>query len=87
LSDAFTDYNGVMKSWNPVINAPERVEIPKKIALTPFTKKRGRTETNRKDIASERRSRKEKSIASRKSKNVVQPDIEQHHSNADDSQI
>jgi hypothetical protein len=23
LPDAFTDYSGVMKSWNPAVNAPE----------------------------------------------------------------
>jgi hypothetical protein len=49
-----------MKSWNHVVNAPERVEVPKKTTLAPSTKKRGRAETNRKDNASEKRSRKEK---------------------------
>jgi hypothetical protein len=23
LPDAFTDYNGIMKSWNSMVNAPE----------------------------------------------------------------
>jgi hypothetical protein len=23
LPDAFTDYNGIIKSWNPAVNAPE----------------------------------------------------------------
>jgi hypothetical protein len=41
LSDAFTDYNGVSKSWNPTFNAPERVEVTKKTTQTPSTKKRG----------------------------------------------
>jgi hypothetical protein len=41
LSDAFTDYNGVIKSWNPVVNAPEQVEVPKKNTLTPSTQKKG----------------------------------------------
>jgi hypothetical protein len=41
LPDAFTDYNGVMKSWNPTINAPKRVEVPKKTTSSPSTKKRG----------------------------------------------
>jgi hypothetical protein len=60
LSDAFTDYNSVIKSWNLAVNAPERVEVPKKTTLSPSTKKRGRAETTRKDIASEKRPRKEK---------------------------
>jgi hypothetical protein len=42
LPDTFTYYNGVMKSWNPAVNAPERVEVSKKTTLAPFTKKRGR---------------------------------------------
>jgi hypothetical protein len=48
--------------------------------------KRERAETTRKDTTSEKRSRKEKSKAPRKSKNVVQPEVEQHHSNTDDPQ-
>jgi hypothetical protein len=59
------------------------VEVPKETTLAHSTKKRGRKETTRKDTASEKRSRKEKLKAPRKSKNVVQPDVEQHHSNAD----
>jgi hypothetical protein len=62
------------------------VEVPKKTTLTPSTKKRGRTETTRKDTTSEKRQRKEKSKAPRKSKNVVQPEVGQHHSNANDPQ-
>jgi hypothetical protein len=69
-----------------VVNAPERVEVPKKTSLTPSTKKRGRAETNRKDIASEKRPRKEKSKAPKKSKNVVQLEVEVHYLNADDPQ-
>jgi hypothetical protein len=84
LPNAFTYYNGVMKSWNPAVNAPERVEVSKKTTLTPSTKKRGRAETTGKDTASEKRPRKEKSKAPRKSKNVVQPDVEQQYLNADD---
>jgi hypothetical protein len=30
LPDAFTDYKGVTKSWNLAVNAPERMEVPKK---------------------------------------------------------
>jgi hypothetical protein len=54
LPDAFIDYNGIMKSWNLVVNAPERVKVPKKTTLAPSTKKRGRVETTRKDTASEK---------------------------------
>jgi hypothetical protein len=41
LSDAFPDYNSVMKSWNPEVNTPEQVEVPKKTTLATSTKKRG----------------------------------------------
>jgi hypothetical protein len=30
LSDVFTDYKGVTKSCNHTVNAPKRVEVPKK---------------------------------------------------------
>jgi hypothetical protein len=59
-------------------------EGTKKTTLAPSTKKRGRAETTRNDTASEKRPRKEKSKAPRKSKNVVQSDVEQHHSNVND---
>jgi hypothetical protein len=70
LSDTFTNYNGVIKSWNPVVNAPKRVEVLKKTTLTLSTKKRRRAETTIKDNASEKRPRKEKIKAPRKSKKV-----------------
>jgi hypothetical protein len=54
LLDAFTDYNDVMKSWNHAVNAPERVEIPKKTTSASSTKKREREETTRKDTASKK---------------------------------
>jgi hypothetical protein len=76
LADAFTYYNDVMKSWNHVVNALERVEVPKKTTSAPSTKKRGRAETTRKGTASEKQTRKEKSKAPRKSKNVVQLEVE-----------
>jgi hypothetical protein len=62
------------------------VEVPKKITLTPSAKKRGRTKTTRKDTDLEKRSRKEKLKAPRKSKNVVQPEVQQCNLNADDPQ-
>jgi hypothetical protein len=61
------------------------VEVSKKTTLTPSAKKRGRAETTRKDTDLEKRPRKEKSKASRKSKKVVQPEVEQRHSNVDDT--
>jgi hypothetical protein len=71
LSDAFIDYNDAMKSCNHVINAPKQVEISKKTTLTPSTEKGGRVETTRKNIALEKRTRKEKSKVPRKFKNVI----------------
>jgi hypothetical protein len=69
-----------------MVNVPERVEVPKKTTLTSSTKKRGRAETTRKDTASEKQPWKEKSKAPSKSKNMVQPEVEQHHSNVNDPQ-
>jgi hypothetical protein len=40
MPDTFTDYNGVIKSWNLVVNTPEQVEVTKKTTPAP-TKKRG----------------------------------------------
>jgi hypothetical protein len=31
LPDTFTDYKGVTKYWNPIVNAPKNVEVPKKM--------------------------------------------------------
>jgi hypothetical protein len=62
------------------------VDVPKKTSLAPSTKKRGRAEITRKDTTSEKRPRKEKSKVPKKFKNVVQPEVEQHHSNVDDPQ-
>jgi hypothetical protein len=41
LPEAFTDYKGVIKSHNPAINVPERVEIPTQ--NLPNKNKRGRS--------------------------------------------
>jgi hypothetical protein len=62
------------------------VEVPNKTTLAPSTKKRRRVETTRKDTASEKSPRKEKSKAPRKYKNVVPPEVEQHHLNTNDPQ-
>jgi hypothetical protein len=52
------------------------VDVPKKTTQAPLTKKRGRAETTEKDNASEKRPRKEKTKAPRKSKKVIQPEVE-----------
>jgi hypothetical protein len=75
-----------MKSWNYAVNAPERVEVLNKTTMSPSTKKRRRVETTRKDTASEKPPRKEKSKAHKKYKNVVQPEVEQHYLNTNDPQ-
>jgi hypothetical protein len=69
-----------------MVNASERVEVPKKTTLAPSTKKSGRAETTSKDMASEKWPRKEKLKATRKFKNVIQPEVEQHHKNVNDPQ-
>jgi hypothetical protein len=61
------------------------VDVSKKTTPDPFTKKRGRAETTRKDTALEKQPRKEKSKALRKS-NVIQPEIERYHKNANNPQ-
>jgi hypothetical protein len=60
------------------------VEVLKKIISIPSIKKSGRAETTRKDTASEKRQRKEKTKAPREFKNVFQPEIERYHKNAND---
>jgi hypothetical protein len=59
------------------------VEVSKKTTLARSIKKRGGAETTRKDTALEKRLGKEKSKVPRKSKNVIQPEVEQRHSNVD----
>jgi hypothetical protein len=60
LLQAFTDYKGVKKSCNPMVNALERVELPKKTTQTPSEKKRERVATTKRDNASSKRPRKHK---------------------------
>jgi hypothetical protein len=43
LPDSFTDYKGVTKSYNPAINASERVEVPTKTTQAPIQNKRERS--------------------------------------------
>jgi hypothetical protein len=63
LSDAFTDYKGVMKSWNHTVNVLERVEVAKETTQALTTMKRGRAAITKKDNASNKRLRKEKTRA------------------------
>jgi hypothetical protein len=60
LSNTFTDYKGVTKSWNPAVNAPKRVEIPMKTTQVLSIMKRGMTATTKKDNTPSKRPRKEK---------------------------
>jgi hypothetical protein len=50
----------VTKSWNSAVNAPERVEVPKKTSLDPSVVKRGSVATPKRDNAPNKRPRKEK---------------------------
>jgi hypothetical protein len=78
LPDAFTDYKCVTKSWNLAVNAPERVEIPKKTTQVPSVVKRGRVATTKRDNAPNKRPRKEKMRPLQKTVNVSQPVVDRH---------
>ena len=72
--DAFTDYRGVTKSYNPMRNAPKRVEVPNKTIQLPS--KRGRSTTISTDAASSKQ-RKKKNKSSNPV-NATQPQVEEH---------
>jgi hypothetical protein len=76
VPDAFTDYKCVMKSWNLVVNVPERVEIPKKTTQALSTLKRGSATTTKKDNASDKQPRKEKTKTLQKTVNINQLVVE-----------
>jgi very-short-patch-repair endonuclease len=79
LPDAFTDYKCVTKSWNPVVNAPKRVEVAKKITPTPSIVKRGRVTATKKDNTLNKYPRKEKMMHLQKTVNVSrQPVVDRH---------
>jgi hypothetical protein len=42
LTDTFTDYKGVTKPWNLVVNTSKRMEVPKKTIHASSVMKRGR---------------------------------------------
>jgi peptide/histidine transporter 3/4 len=74
VPDAFTDYKGVTKSYNPARNVPERVEVPNKTTQLPS--KRGRSTAISTDTASSKqRKRKTKSSDP---VNAAQPHVEKH---------
>jgi hypothetical protein len=75
LPDVFTDYKGVTESWNPTVNAPERVEVPKKITQPPVVK-RGRVAQTKKDNTPNKHPRKEKTKPLQKIVNVSQPVVD-----------
>jgi hypothetical protein len=76
LADAFSDYKCVTKSSNPAINAPERVEVPKKTTQPPYVVKRGRVATTKRDNAPNNHPRKKKTRPLQKTVNVSQPVVE-----------
>jgi hypothetical protein len=78
LPDTFTNYKGVTKSWNPAVNAPERVEVPKKTTQAPSVVKRGRVVRTEKDTTPNKRPRKEKMRPLQKIVNVSQPGVDIH---------
>jgi hypothetical protein len=77
LPHVFTDYKCVTKSWNPVVNATERVEVPKKTTQPPVVK-RGRVTTTKRDNAHNKRPRNEKTRPLHKTVNVSQPVVDRH---------
>jgi hypothetical protein len=78
LPSTFTNYKGVTKSWNHAVNAPERVEIPKKTIQASAVVKRGRAAQTKKDKAPNKRPRKEKMRPLQKIVNVSQPIVNKH---------
>jgi hypothetical protein len=72
--DAFTDYKGVTKSYNPARNALARVEVPNKTTQLPC--RRGRCTTISTDAASSKQ--KKRKTKSSKIVNATQNHIEKH---------
>jgi hypothetical protein len=72
--DAFTDYKGVTKSYNPARNALARVEVPNKTTQLPC--RRGRCTTISTDAASSKQ--KKRKTKSSKIVNATQNHVEKH---------
>jgi hypothetical protein len=60
LPNVFTEYNGVTKSLNLVVNVPGQVEVPRKTIQSSSQLKRGRDA--KQDNASNKRSMTEKNM-------------------------
>ena len=71
LPDAFTNYKGVMKSFIPTRNAPERVEVPNKTTQPPISNKRGRSKASKQDLSASKQ---------KKTVNAHQLTIDDHES-------
>ena len=74
MPDAFADYKGVTKSYNPARNVPQRVDVPNKTTQLP-SKRRRSTAISTNAASSKQREGKNKSpnIA-----NATQPHVETH---------
>jgi hypothetical protein len=78
LLDAFTYYKCVTKSWNPAINAPERVKVPKKTTHAPSIVKMGRVAQTKNDNTPNKRPKKEKTMPLQMTVNMSQPVVDRH---------
>jgi hypothetical protein len=76
LQDVFTRHKGVIKSYIPAKNVPERVEVPNKTTQLPNQNKRGRS-TVTKDKASCKLPRKQRNPSS-KTVNANQHQVDRH---------
>jgi hypothetical protein len=61
-----------------MVNAPERVEVTKKITQAPSAVKRGRVVQTKKDNTPNKCPRKEKMMPLQKTVNVSQPVVDRH---------
>jgi hypothetical protein len=78
LPDVFTDHKCVTKSWNTMVNSPERVEVTKKTTHTPSVVKRGRIAQTKKDNPPNKHPRKKKMRHLQKIVNVSQLVVDKH---------
>nr|ABE77200.1 putative copia reverse transcriptase [Sorghum bicolor] len=69
LPGAFSNYRGVTKSLHLARNVPERVEVPNKTTHPQFSRKRGRSTSNRQDVIAGQQ---------KKTENATQPSVEKH---------
>jgi hypothetical protein len=78
LPDTFTEYRCVMKSYNPTVNSPARMEVPNKTIQAPSVMKRWRATIIKKDNTSNKHPRKEKTRPLQKTVNVGQQVVDRH---------